>query len=182
MLLGFGPDGHLLVVACGRSRVTVWDLTSGTVLSYLYDSPTQAVACAFSPDGAKVAVGGFDGALRLSNPQTGEMIREIRGGLAAVWDLSFSPDGERLACADLRGGVTLWDAATSELLWLYRERYGYLSVDVGGLGESVAYGSLTNGAGLVDPASGARRPLAGADQSRRGHRDGCGRPPSRGRL
>lgn len=56
----FSPDGCLLVVACGRSRVPAWDLSTGEPAFFVYDAASHVVACAFSPDGTVLATGDFE--------------------------------------------------------------------------------------------------------------------------
>jgi WD40 repeat protein len=78
---------------------------------------------AFSPDGAGVLTGSYDGTAKLWSAETGEAVRSFGGGAGMTWVLSagFSADGTRVTA--WLGGITsndgttkLWDAATGELL------------------------------------------------------------------
>jgi WD40 repeat protein len=71
---------------------------------------------AFSPDGNLLASGGAGGTVRLSNPATGQRVRDLPGDTTspniAVTGVAFSHGGKLLASADSAGMVRLWDPAT----------------------------------------------------------------------
>ena len=148
----FSPNGELLAATCGKNRVPIWRVATGEIVHLLYDEPIQAVACSFSPDGSVLATAGVDGAISLWDPVRGVLLGTIGEGLSFVWDLAFSEDGTRLISCSLHGAVDCWHLASGERIWRYSSRRGYLSVDAGpGL---AAFGSLRDGAGLIDLATG----------------------------
>lgn len=71
----YSPDGQALASAAGAGRtrdswseettVRLWDLAAGTSKVVLRGRPTGFCSLAFSPDGATLAAGGIDGAIRL---------------------------------------------------------------------------------------------------------------------
>lgn len=75
--------------------------------------PVSAVA--FSPDGARLAVGGYK-QVQLIDPSRGAVVGTLPGPVDAVRSMAFSPDGKRLAAAGGApaqfGEICLWDAAT----------------------------------------------------------------------
>jgi len=150
----FSRDGRQLVAACGKSRVPIWDVQSGSSVAFVYESSTYAVACAFSPDGQWVACGGFDRAITLRNVASGEVVVISDAHSGPVWELDFSPDGAQLVSCSLSADVRLWDVATRSLLWSYSGRNAYLSVSFAPSGSAIACGGRWDGVTTLDAATG----------------------------
>jgi WD40 repeat protein len=74
-------------------------------------------AVAIAPDGAWLASGGDDGAVRIWDPATGELRAALTdranlGRAGPVRALAIAPDGTWLACAYDDGAVRIWDPVT----------------------------------------------------------------------
>ena len=114
--LAVSPDSMLAAALDEDSsrestRLRLWRLPEGEPV---YSSPGFPALClAFSPDGDRLALGMWDGIIRLLSVPAGgvEGIPEPAGTLAGhsaqVQSLAFSPDGSRLASASLQE-VHLW--------------------------------------------------------------------------
>jgi WD40 repeat protein len=160
--LAFSPDDHLLVGACGKNQVPVWDVQSGFLLRALYDTPEQIVSCAFSPDGKFIACGGFDKIITFWNAITGEKIGSFTGHTAPIWELAFDPTGKSLVSCSLdlmgvesgRGDIRFWNMWVVEPTWRYAGTRDYLSVSIDPLGGALAYGSIGGSVGILDTATG----------------------------
>lgn len=73
-------------------------------------------AIAYQPGGRLMATGGEDGATRLWDAKTGELVRLLLGQ-GPVKNLSWSPDGKFLAsCSRFHPSILIWDAASGVLL------------------------------------------------------------------
>jgi WD40 repeat protein len=78
---------------------------------------------------------------------------------------AFSPDGKRLAVVtgepEENGTATLWDTATRRLLWIHREPRGVPSVAFAPDGKTLAIGTFTAEAKLLDSGTGQVRATLG---------------------
>jgi WD40 repeat protein/mono/diheme cytochrome c family protein len=76
----FNADGSRIVVGSsleGRGEVRVYQTNDGKLVSKL-ESPRGGIfAVAYRKDGKQVASGGFDGVVRLSDPDTGKLVKEF---------------------------------------------------------------------------------------------------------
>lgn len=115
--LAFSPDGKLLASAHGRwdkpGCFRLWDLAEAEAI---VEFPHRKGMCsvAFSPDGKRVAFGGWISEVRVMDISSQESIEFKTPGATR---LAFSPDGKTLATASGRPSeVRLWDAMTGEEL------------------------------------------------------------------
>ncbi len=68
----------------------------------------------FSPDGTRFAGGGFDGIGRVWETESWQVVLELVGHEARVYDIAWSHDGGRLVTASWDGTVAIWDSTTGE--------------------------------------------------------------------
>ena len=112
---------HAGVPCCmrpGRQALAqLWDAATGQLVRTFegnsWYTGGDVTPVAFSPDGARVLVGG--GSLKLWDAASGELQRAFEPLSDKVEAVAFSPDGIRLVAAH-GNGATLWAPATGQLL------------------------------------------------------------------
>src|SRR5580698_7777770 len=94
--IGFSPDGALLAV-CSAHHVEIIDARSGGVLRLIRGHAGTVADAAFSPGGAVIVTGSYDGTARTWEVTTGRTLVTFDGHDGAVYAVAFSPDGTRIA-------------------------------------------------------------------------------------
>jgi WD40 repeat protein len=116
----FSPDGKTLAAAGYEAgpgnAIYLYDVEKGAERARLPGHPTGGVRrVAFTPDGARLVSGGFDGHVRVWDLATLKELRSFKVEGGTVYSLSLSRDGKTLATAG-RDGLKLWDLATGKEL------------------------------------------------------------------
>jgi WD40 repeat protein len=112
--VGLARDGKPLTST--RKRIIEWDLRTGREARATGTPFEGAGPCAFSPDGASVAVPDGEGLIRLLDAKTGREVRSLSKSHRELSCLEFSPSGERLAAGDRADRLLVWNTKTGELL------------------------------------------------------------------
>ena len=75
------------------------------------------MSVAFSPDGHRIASGGYDNTVRIWDADTGQLIgNPLAGHTDDVMSVAFSPDGHRITSASVDGTVRIWNADTGNAI------------------------------------------------------------------
>jgi WD40 repeat protein len=76
----FSPDGTRIAAGSssdGKGEVRVFNSADGKLVSTLQGEHGPVFALAYRPDGKAIASAGFDGMVRINNPDDGKLIREF---------------------------------------------------------------------------------------------------------
>jgi WD40 repeat protein/serine/threonine protein kinase len=179
-IVTFSPDGKMLASGSRDGTVKLWDADNGQELftlkghgdavssvrfspggERLYsgmnskNAPLRAVTVAFSPDGKRLATGGFDHIVKLWDAGAGQELLTLKGHGDNVSSVAFSHDGKRLATGSFDYTVKLWDAGTGqELLTLKGHEDQVISVAFSPDGKRLASGSIDRTVKLWDAVTG----------------------------
>ncbi len=123
--LAWHPARNVIAVAGGVPSqwggVALVNAGAGFQMRYLCDLPESALCVAFSPDGARLAAGGGDRAVRIFDTTSGKQTRLLKQHADWVQSVAFSPDGRLLVTASRDRTARVFDAKTGELDATYSE-------------------------------------------------------------
>ena len=170
--LAFSDDGTLLAVGFGGGgapRAEVWDVARRSRVATMEGGPEgDALSVALTPDGERLALGGYGKVVRLWDVRTRNLIHVLDTGRGGATSLEFSADGSILAVSGFgEPAASLWDVATGTRIGpsLTAGRRTAM-VDLSSDGRQLLL-TLANGEGAVfdvDPESWARRACALANR------------------
>ena len=190
--LAFAPDGKMLAaVSVGQSygaqgkvrlsnpdtgkseiyfpdnvQLQLWNLDTGKIAHTLPGVPQRNSPVALAPDNKTLALGGFDGEIRLWDVATRTLQDPLKGqNHYPIHSVAFTSDGKTLASGGGRdrepGEVRLWDVATRAVRTTLQEhKFPVVSLAFSRDGTMLASGSASGNQGelrLWDVDAGQKR-------------------------
>ncbi|HKI17744.1 MAG TPA: PQQ-binding-like beta-propeller repeat protein, partial [Isosphaeraceae bacterium] len=116
--LAISPDGRLVASTNRSGTVLLWDVATGRLRRMLsghqhvrgeWNFPDRTIGVDFRPDGRQLASAGWDGTVRIWNPETGQQVGLFQGPRGIAITAVYSPDGTRIASAFTDGTIRIWD-------------------------------------------------------------------------
>jgi len=120
--LAMTEDGRY--AACGRSnQISVYDLATQQFVTRIVDSAGKQAGAhralvhslAFSPDGARLASGGYR-EVKIWRKESGESLNRKGDPALAALVSTMTPDGKQIVCADKSGTLSVLNAADGKVI------------------------------------------------------------------
>jgi WD40 repeat protein/serine/threonine protein kinase len=118
--IAISPNGKILALV--NAFLELWDIKTGRFIGRS-SQERSAMSVAFSPDGKSLATGNFDGALKLWDTATLNVMKNLAGHPLApgssplatrIEAIAFSPNGKVLVTGDHDNLVKVWDFETGK--------------------------------------------------------------------
>ncbi|KAJ1300351.1 hypothetical protein OPQ81_005171 [Rhizoctonia solani] len=117
----FSLDGTRIVGGSNGSgpRIVVWDVSDGKNLFGSLDGHSDWVrSVSYSPNGALIASGSYDGTIIVWNAYTGEKaLPPLTAHSNWVFSVDFSPDSTRLVSSSKDRTIRIWDIQTGDMIF-----------------------------------------------------------------
>jgi WD40 repeat protein len=105
------PDGTWALSSGEDSRLRMWSLSDGRLISTLEGHRDAIWRCAISPDGKWLVSASADQSVRVWSAESGALRFQLDGHSDQVNCCAISPDGRYIASASADGTARLWFAA-----------------------------------------------------------------------
>ncbi|BBE09775.1 WD40 repeat-containing protein [Mycoavidus cysteinexigens] len=172
----YSPDEKFCAMGLGNGVIRVYETSSWTKIRALTGHTDSVLSVVYSPSGAQIASGGYDGTVRLWDANSGaqtasgvwdKMVRlwgekcgapilTLMGHTGWVYSVVYSPSGSQIASGSADHTVRLWDAKSgAPILTLTGHTDWVYSVVYSPSGSQIASGSSDETVRLWDAKSGA---------------------------
>lgn len=117
--LQFSPDGGRLATGGGvpsrGGQIHLWNVEAGAIEKSFDEVHTDAVTgLAFGPDGKRLASSAADKFVRITDLETGKVLRSLEGHTHHALGVAWRRDGKGLASVGADNALRFWDAETGE--------------------------------------------------------------------
>jgi WD40 repeat protein len=111
----FGADPDTVAFCENTKEAEIHNLRTGKSVRLAVGDPQPGMA--FTPDGKRLATGGYGNTVKLWSVPEGRLLRTLRvGNTEGGLTVAFSPDGKTLAVGNRNARTTLFEVASGKLL------------------------------------------------------------------
>ena len=150
-------DGRTAATARDDGQISLWDASSGELLSTFSGHVGEVTSLEFGSDDSRLLSSGIDQQAIVWDVGTGEQVATFRGHQGPVFGAGFSPDGKQIVTAGFDRSARVWQVELNAPIASVGPGSDLQSQAVGfsSDGSRLATGSV-GGAALWDPQSGDR--------------------------
>ncbi|KAG9071422.1 hypothetical protein KI688_005634 [Linnemannia hyalina] len=112
--LFYSPCSRWIAIAFEEGPVAIYD-TQATDVRLVHTFNNHACGVAFSPDGSRIALGGFSKKLWVHDASTGKLVATLKGHSGPILDVVYSPDGSLIGSSSWDNTARLWNTTTNKL-------------------------------------------------------------------
>lgn len=109
--VNFSTDDQLVAFSDRKGGMAVWSVKDARVIRQMSEVNTTVWCAAISPDGQRLAAGGFDRVARVYDMHTGDELLQLRNHLGSVMTVQWSPDGRYLCTGGYDQRVFIYDGS-----------------------------------------------------------------------
>jgi WD40 repeat protein len=113
-LLFYSPCSRWIAIAFEEGPVTIYD-TRAADASPVHTFKNHASGVAFSPDGDRIAFGGYNQKLWVHDASTGKLLATLKGHSKPISGVVYSPSGSLIGSSSWDNTARLWDTTTNKL-------------------------------------------------------------------
>ncbi|KAF4336913.1 transcriptional repressor tup1 [Fusarium beomiforme] len=122
MAIAFSPNGQLIAIGDMSQFLSIRQVETGTLVTWVRAHSLSIYGLAFSPDNMSIASGSFDGSIKiwevddLQGNVTNEgvsSVRELKGHNDAVFSVAFTAYAQWVISGSKDESIQLWDAITA---------------------------------------------------------------------
>jgi eukaryotic-like serine/threonine-protein kinase len=162
--ISYSPDNFSFASAGYDGAVRIWDVSSGTEQSALFDFSLSSLSAttnfglnsvAYGPDGSQLFAGSNMSHIKIWNVRNCQGIESMRAPGRSLRGIAFSPDGARVVSGSLDGTAILWGLASGKPVQNLRgHKSSILSAAFSPNGKKIATASEDATARIWDAQSG----------------------------
>lgn len=157
--LAFSPDYQKLLGVEANRSISVWEVSSGKLLSRLQGHEAIVEQAHFSPDGQRIVSASQDRTARIWDVESGELLTVLHHPHPVI-STQFSPDGQQVVTTSSDGIARVMDAGTGALrVALTGHQGGVLDVSFNPDGRMLVTASEDGSARIWDAQTGTERAI-----------------------
>ncbi|KAG0319801.1 hypothetical protein BGZ97_001407 [Linnemannia gamsii] len=139
--LSYSPCSRWIATASDDETVRIWDTqVANEPLVHIFNK--HACGVAFSPDGSRIAFGGYNQKLWVHDASTGKLVATLKAHSKPISGVVYSPDGSLIGSSSEDTTARLWDTTTNKLAVTLRGHINWVQcLSFSNCGKWIATGS-----------------------------------------